>query len=241
MLVPGVDLDPLASMRPGRHCFQLEGRIQVERGDLRLVGKETAPDLRDDRIAQQIARRVKLPPGYRIEWAGEFESLQQGKKRLELIVPLSIGLIMVLLYALFGSVRDSVLALAGIPFAVAGGVLALWVTGLNFSISAAIGFVSLLGISVMNGILMVTYYNEIMHRGGMTSLEGMFHAGSQRMRPMLMTALSACIGLVPAAISTGIGSQVQRPLATVVVGGLLIGPLRVPLNSLRWNGAFCAE
>jgi len=174
---------------------------------------------------QQIARKVKLPPGYRIEWAGEFESLQQAKGRLEVIVPLSLGLVLVLLYGLFGSVRDSLLALAGIPFAVAGGVLALWVTGLNFSISAAIGFVSLLGISVMNGILLLTYYNEIMQRGCMTSLDGMFHAGSQRMRPMLMTALSACLGLVPAAISTGIGSQVQRPLATVVVGGLLIGPL----------------
>jgi cobalt-zinc-cadmium resistance protein CzcA len=132
---------------------------------------------------------------------------------------------MVLLYGLFGSVRDSVLALAGIPFALAGGVLALFVSGLNFSISAAIGFVSLLGISVMDGILMLTYYNEVMQRGHMSNIEGMFHAASQRMRPMLMTALSACIGLVPAAISTGIGSQVQRPLATVVVGGLLIGPL----------------
>ncbi len=186
-------------------------------------GRDLAGTVAD--AQEQIARKAKLPPGYRIEWAGEFESLQQAKKRLEVIVPLSLGLIMVLLYGLFGSVRDSVLALAGIPFAVAGGVLALWVTGLNFSISAAIGFVSLLGISVMNGILMLTYYNEVTQRGGMTSLDGLFHAGSQRMRPMLMTALSACIGLVPAAISTGIGSQVQRPLATVVVGGLLIGPL----------------
>jgi cobalt-zinc-cadmium resistance protein CzcA len=174
---------------------------------------------------KRIARQVKLPQGYRIEWAGEFEELQQAKKRLEVIVPVSLALIMVLLYGLFGSVRDSLLALAGIPFAVAGGVLALVVTGLNFSISAAIGFVSLLGISVMDGILMLTYYNEVMQRGGMRSIDGMFHAASQRMRPMLMTALSACIGLVPAAISTGIGSQVQRPLATVVVGGLLIGPL----------------
>ena len=174
---------------------------------------------------EQIARKVKLPEGYRIEWAGEFEELQQAKKRLEVIVPLSLVLIMVLLYGLFNSVGDSLLALAGIPFAVAGGVLALFVTGLHFSISAAIGFVSLFGISVMDGILMITYYNEVMLRGGLSSLEGMFHAASQRMRPMLMTALSACIGLFPAAISTGIGSQVQRPLATVVVGGLLIGPL----------------
>ena len=153
------------------------------------------------------------------------EELQHAKKRLEVIVPVSLALIIVLLYGLFGSVWDSLLALAGIPFAVAGGVLALVVTGLNFSISAAIGFVSLLGISVMDGILMLTYYNEVMQRGDMPSIDSMFHAASQRMRPMLMTALSACIGLVPAAISTGIGSQVQRPLATVVVGGLLIGPL----------------
>jgi heavy metal efflux system protein len=186
-------------------------------------GRDLAGTVAD--AQQQIARKVTLPPGYRIEWAGEFESLQQAKRRLAVIVPVSLALIMVLLYGLFGSVRDSVLALAGIPFAVAGGVLALWITGLNFSISAAIGFVSLLGISVMNGILMLTYYNETVQRGDMTSLAAMFQAGSQRMRPMLMTALSACIGLVPAAISTGIGSQVQRPLATVIVGGLLIGPL----------------
>jgi cobalt-zinc-cadmium resistance protein CzcA len=173
----------------------------------------------------QIARKVQLPEGYRIEWAGEFEELQQAKKRLEVIVPLSLLLIMVLLYGLFGSLRDSLLALAGIPFATAGGVLALFATGLHFSISAAIGFISLFGISVMDGILMITYYNEVMQKGGMRRIEGMFHAASQRMRPMLMTALSASIGLLPAAISTGIGSQVQRPLATVVVGGLLIGPL----------------
>lgn len=173
----------------------------------------------------RVARQVKLPQGYRIEWAGEFEELQQAKRRLEVIVPVSLALIMVLLYGLFNSVRDSLLVLAGIPFAIAGGVLALYVTGLDFSISAAIGFISLLGISVMNGILMITYYNQVMHRSGMSSTDGMFHAASQRMRPMLMTGLSACIGLLPAAISMGIGSQVQRPLATVVVGGLLIGPL----------------
>ena len=173
----------------------------------------------------RITRQVTLPPGYRVEWAGEFESLRQAQRRLEVVVPVSLMLIMVLLYTLFGSVRDSLLALTGIPFAVAGGVLALWITGLNFSISAAIGFVSLLGISVMNGILVITYYHEVMQRGDLSSHDGMFHAASQRMRPMLMTALSACLGLVPAAISTGIGSQVQRPLATVVVGGLLIGPL----------------
>jgi cobalt-zinc-cadmium resistance protein CzcA len=187
-------------------------------------GRDLAGTVSD--AQQQIARQVTLPPGYRIEWAGEFESLEQAEQRLKIIVPISLGVIMVLLYGLFGSLRDCLLTLVGIPFAAAGGVCALSVTGLSFSISAAIGFVSLLGISVMNGILVLTYYHEVMSlKPGITPVDCMFHAASQRMRPMLMTALSACIGLLPAAISTGIGSQVQRPLATVVVGGLLIGPL----------------
>jgi cobalt-zinc-cadmium resistance protein CzcA len=131
---------------------------------------------------------------------------------------------MALLYGLFNSLRDSLLALVGIPFSIAGGVIALTVSGTDFGISAAVGFVSLFGVSVMNGILIITYYTEIRH-GGMSVHEAMFHAATQRMRPMLMTALSACIGLFPAAISTGIGSQVQRPLAIVVVGGMLIGPI----------------
>jgi heavy metal efflux system protein len=173
---------------------------------------------------RRIAQNVKLPSGYRIEWAGEFEELQQAKQRLAIIVPLSLLLILVLLYGLFNSLRDSLLVLAGIPFAAGGGVLALYLTGLDFSISAAVGFVSLFGVSVMNGILIMTYYNEV-RATGMETVEAMFHAASQRMRPMLMTALSACIGLLPAAISTGIGSQVQRPLATVVVGGMFIGPI----------------
>jgi cobalt-zinc-cadmium resistance protein CzcA len=173
---------------------------------------------------QRIARNVKLPNGYRIEWAGEFEELQQAKARLAIVVPISLLLILVLLYGLFNSLRDSLMVLAGIPFAAGGGVLALYLTGLDFSISAAVGFVSLFGVSVMNGILIMTYFNEVKETG-MDTIEAMFHAGSQRMRPMLMTALSACIGLLPAAVSTGIGSQVQRPLATVVVGGMFIGPI----------------
>jgi heavy metal efflux system protein len=141
------------------------------------------------------------------------------------VVPISLLLILVLLYGLFNSLRDSLLALAGIPFSIAGGILALLVTGLDFSISSAIGFVSLFGVSVMNGILIITYFNQVRASSGMSTIEAMYHASEQRMRPMLMTALSACIGLLPAAISSGIGSQVQRPLATVVVGGMLVGPV----------------
>ena len=167
---------------------------------------------------------MKVPTGYRIAWAGEFEDLQQAKARLAIIVPISLLMILVLLYGLFNSLRDSLMALVGIPFAAGGGVLALYLSGLNFSISAAVGLVSLFGVSVMNGILIMTYYNELT-ASGLDSTEAMFRAASQRMRPLMMTALSACIGLLPAAVSTGIGSQVQRPLATVVVGGMFIGPI----------------
>ncbi len=173
---------------------------------------------------ERIARKVVLPEGYRMVWAGEFEELQLAKKRLEFILPVAIAIIVVLLYTLFSSMRDSLLALAAIPFSIAGGIIALYVTGMHLSVSAAIGFVSLFGVSVMNGILVITYYNHLVVEG-MQPLEAMFNAAEQRMRPMLMTALSACIGLLPAALSTGIGSQVQRPLATVVVGGMLLGPI----------------
>jgi cobalt-zinc-cadmium resistance protein CzcA len=171
----------------------------------------------------RLARNVNLPSGYRMVWAGEFGALQQAKERLAIVVPVSLLLILGLLYCLFNSLLECLLTLSGIPFAIAGGVLALFVSGLPFSISAAIGFVSLFGVSVMNGILLITYYNQARLRGG-TPLDAMFHAASTRMRPLLMTSLSACIGLLPAAISTGIGSEVQRPLATVIVGGMLVGP-----------------
>ena len=173
---------------------------------------------------ERIAQHVKLPAGYRIEWAGEFESLQLAKKRLSVIVPISLVLIVVLLYGLFNSWRDSFMALLGIPFSIAGGIIALYISGLNFSISAAIGFVSLFGVSVMSGILIISCYNQ-MATIGVSTIDAMAKAVEQQMRPIMMMALSACIGLFPAAISTGIGSQVQRPLATVVVGGMLIGPI----------------
>ena len=163
---------------------------------------------------------MKLPSGYRIEWAGEFGELQEATGRLEIIVPVTLFLILVILYSLFNSMRDSLLVLAGIPFAIAGGVISLFVSGLDFSISAAIGFVSLFGVSVMNNILVLTYYNQVrLTRPRMDRVEAMFHAAKEQMRPMLMTALSPCIALLPAALSTGIGSQVQRPLAAVIVGG----------------------
>jgi cobalt-zinc-cadmium resistance protein CzcA len=177
-----------------------------------------------DEAQERVAKAIKLPNGYRIIWSGEFEDLQNAKQRLLIVVPITLLLILVLLYGLFNSLRDSLLSVAGIPFAIGGGLIALYFAGLDFSVSAAIGFISLFGVAVMDGILNITYFRELRAQG-MDIAEAVFHGAEQRMRPMLMTALSAGVGLFPAAISHGIGSQVQRPLATVVVGGMFIGPL----------------
>ncbi len=176
----------------------------------------------------RIAENVKLPSGYHLVWSGEFGELQAAKQRLEIIVPVSLVLILLLLYSLFNSLRECLLSLTGIPFTAAGGVLALYISGLNFSISSAIGFISLFGVSVMIGILLITYYHQARLRGG-APLDAMFHTASTLMRPLLMMSLSAGIGLFPAAISTSIGSEVQRPLATVVVGGMLMGSIMLLL------------
>jgi heavy metal efflux system protein len=173
---------------------------------------------------QRVAQKVPLPQGYSLDWTGEFGALVEAKKRLAFIVPLSLLLILMLLYSLFNSVRDSLLALSGIPFAVAGGILGLYVAGLNASVSAAVGFISLFGVSSMDGILLVSYIRRMMQEG-LGREEAIIRAADTRMRQMFMTGLSACIGLVPAAISTGIGSQVQQPLACVIVGGMLLSPI----------------
>jgi cobalt-zinc-cadmium resistance protein CzcA len=171
---------------------------------------------------ERIGKTVSVPQGYSLEWSGEFGALQEAKQRLMVIVPLSLVLILMLLYSLFNSVRDSLLALSGIPFAVAGGIWGLYAGGLHFSVSAAVGFISLFGVSAMDGILLVSYIRKNLEEHGMSSDQAIIVAGETRQ--IFMTGLSACIGLVPAAISTGIGSQVQQPLACVIVGGMLLSP-----------------
>jgi len=170
----------------------------------------------------EVARSVRLPSGYRLVWAGEFGQLQAAKQRLAIVVPVSIVLILGLLYTLFNSAKQCLLALLGVPFVMSGGVFALYAFGLSFSISAAIGFVSLFGVAVMIGILMVTSFTQE-HAGGGSAQSAVYEATTRVMRPLLMMSLSAGIGLLPAALSTGIGSEVQRPLAAVVVGGMLLG------------------
>jgi cobalt-zinc-cadmium resistance protein CzcA len=173
---------------------------------------------------ERIAKAIKLEPGYRIDWAGEYLWLQQAKQRLVIIIPITLILIFLMLCVLFRSWRDSLMAILGIPFSICGGIFALAVTQLPFSISAAIGFISLFGVSVMSAVLLITAHKQFM-ASGLSSADAMFQAAERQMRPILMMTLSACIGLLPAAVSTGIGSQIQRPLATVIVGGMLVGPV----------------
>jgi len=169
---------------------------------------------------------VNLPVGYEAEWSGEFGELKEAEARLAYIVPLSLLLIVILLYSTFNSIRDTVLVILSIPFAITGGIWALFLTHTNFSVSAAVGFISLFGVAVMEGIILISYSNQLGERNG-GGEDNLIRAAEVRMRPVLMTCMSACIGLLPAAISTGIGSQTQRPLATVIVGGMLLTPVLI--------------
>lgn len=175
---------------------------------------------------QKVAEQVKLPGGYRLEWVGEFSNLTQALQRLAIVVPLSIGLICVLLYVNFGSLVDVLLAASVIPMALVGGIFALYLTGTPFSVSAAIGFVALFGIAAMDGIIVLSYFNRHID-AGLDRASAILRTCQVQMRPVMMTCIVACAGLVPAAISTGIGSQVQKPLALVVVGGILLAPVLI--------------
>jgi cobalt-zinc-cadmium resistance protein CzcA len=177
---------------------------------------------------EKVENNVKLPDGYHIEWSGEFGELKEAEERLAYIVPISLLLIVLLLYSAFNSLRDCMLVMVSIPFALIGGILALFLLKINFSVSAAVGFISLFGIAVMEGVILISYYNQLRQYGYVRE-EALIRAATIRMRPVLMTCMSACIGLLPAALSHGIGSQTQRPLATVIVGGMLLAPILILL------------
>ncbi|GAC1300126.1 MAG: CusA/CzcA family heavy metal efflux RND transporter [Steroidobacteraceae bacterium] len=169
-----------------------------------------------------------LPGGYRLEWVGEFGNLQEAIGRLSVAVPFSIALIVLLLYINFGSLRNALLAASVIPMALLGGIFSLWATGTAFSVSSAIGFVALFGIAAMDGILILSYYHLSLE-SGLDRASAMLQTCRTQLRPVMMTCIVACVGLLPAAFSTGIGSQVQRPLALVVVGGMLLAPVLILL------------
>lgn len=167
-----------------------------------------------------VARKVKLPEGYYLEWGGQYENLQRAKARLTLVVPVALLLIFVLLFSTFGSIKQAVLIFTGVPLAVTGGIAALWLRGLPFSISAGVGFIALSGVAVLNGVVMVSEINRL-RKAGQSIEEAVRNGAQMRLRPILMTALVAALGFIPMALNTDVGAEVQKPLATVVIGGIL--------------------
>jgi len=168
---------------------------------------------------RKVRARVKLPEGYWIEWGGAFENQQRALARLALIVPLTIALIFILLYTAFNSVTHATLVIANVPFAIIGGVVGLFISGQYVSVPSAIGFIAVFGVAMLNGIVLVSFMNE-RRRHGAAVREAVTDAATLRLRPVLMTASVAILGLIPMLLSTGVGAETQRPLATVVVGGL---------------------
>ncbi len=169
---------------------------------------------------QKIAAQVKLPEGYTLEWGGQFENMERANQKLMFVVPLALGLILVLLYFSLGSLRDVFIVATGIPLGAVGGVLALWVRGMPFTVSSAVGFVALSGVAILNGLVLVTFIRQRLDSG--LALDRAIREGCLvRLRPVLMTALVAAVGFIPMAVNVGVGGEVQRPLATVVIGGIV--------------------
>src|SRR6185295_2787473 len=196
-------------------------------------------------VQREVGRRVALPEGYFITYGGQFENQQRAMRRLSLIVPAVLIVIVGFLFASFGNVRQAVLVMLNVPFALVGGVAALWLRGLNLNLSASIGFIALFGVAVLNGVVLLAYINQL-RAAGRSLAEAVRTGADVRLRPVLMTALVAGFGFIPMALSTSQGSEVQRPLATVVIGGLVTSTVLtlvvlpvlyewVEQRWLRWN------
>jgi cobalt-zinc-cadmium resistance protein CzcA len=204
----------------------VEGPAQISREDTRRrIGVELNVRGRDigsfvEEAQAVVGREVNVPPGYYLTWGGTFENLERASSRLLIVVPLALFLIFVLLFTTFGSARQALLIYTGIPFAVVGGIFALLLRGMPFSISAGVGFIALFGVAVLNGVVMVSYINKLRDEGK-SIIEAVREGAETRFRPVLMTALVASLGFIPMAIATSAGTEVQRPLATVVIGGLI--------------------
>ncbi|MFT7772798.1 CusA/CzcA family heavy metal efflux RND transporter [Roseateles sp.] len=199
-------------------------QVSRENGKRRVV---VSANVRDRDIGtfvaeaeQAIQQQIKLPPGYWMTWGGQFENLQSATNRLKIVVPVSLLLVFTLLFVMFGNVKDGLLVFTGIPFALTGGIAALWLRDIPMSISAAVGFIALSGVAVLNGLVMIAFIRNL-RESGRSLDEAIFEGAITRLRPVLMTALVASLGFVPMAIATGTGAEVQRPLATVVIGGIL--------------------
>jgi cobalt-zinc-cadmium resistance protein CzcA len=192
-----------------------------------------------DEAQAKIAEEVKLPPGYWLAWGGQFENFAAARQRLVIVVPICFGLIFLLLLGSLGSWRDALLVYSAVPLALTGGVAALWLRDMTFSISAAVGFIALSGVAVLNGLVMLTFIRQLI-QAGVPKHEAICRGALTRLRPVVMTALVASLGFVPMAIATGTGAEVQKPLATVVIGGLITATiltlLVLPALYARFSG-----
>jgi cobalt-zinc-cadmium resistance protein CzcA len=193
----------------GRH------RITVE---VNVRGRDIGSFVAEARAL--VEARVKLPPGYTMDWGGMYEHLESGRQRLMVVVPVTFLLISLLLFTTFNSLKQAALVFTGIPLAVTGGILSLLIRGMHFSMSAGVGFIAVSGVAVLNGVVMVTFINQLREQGVLLD-DAIVQGALTRLRPVLITALVASLGFVPMALSTGTGAEVQRPLATVVIGGLI--------------------
>jgi cobalt-zinc-cadmium resistance protein CzcA len=209
---------------------RVDGPVKVDRENgVRMVVVQSNVKGRDlvgfvEEAKAAVAAKIKLPQGYRLTWGGQFENQQRAAARLAVVVPVALGMIFMLLFATFGSVRQAVLVLTNIPFALIGGIFALWISGEYMSVPASVGFIALLGIAVLNGVVMVSYFNQL-HAEGMDITQVVFEGAKRRLRPVLMTASITAFGLLPVLFATGPGSEIQKPLAVVVTGGLISSTL----------------
>jgi len=208
--------------QPGASFIYREGNSRYIPIKFSVRGRDLQSTIADANA--RISQHVPLPPGYRIRWAGEFQQLQDALGRLMIIVPITLVIILCLLYGYFRTLRDTLIVMGSMPIALAGGILALLVTGTDFSISAAVGFICVLGVVILNGVVLIGYINTA-HANGAPLYESVVIGAVQRLRSVMMVSAAAGIGLLPAAIATGIGSETQQPLARVVVGSMVTAPL----------------
>jgi heavy metal efflux system protein len=220
--IPLRQLVEIEAHKPGATYIYRENNRRYIPIKFSVQGRDLASTIHDaEARVRDPNRGALLPRGYDVDWAGEFAQMQQANERLMYIVPISIGLILVLLYTAFNSLKDALLVMANVIAATMGGVWALKLTGTPFSISAAVGFISIFGVAVQDGVLLISYFNQ-MRAAGLPVKEALMRGAELRVRPVVMTSLTAALGLFPAAIATSIGSQAQKPLAIVVVGGMLV-------------------
>jgi cobalt-zinc-cadmium resistance protein CzcA len=240
------DLSRTPIVLPGGGTVELSqlADIKVEDGPIQVIreegqrfatvlanveGRDLVGFVSDAQAA--VARNVNLQKGYTLDWGGQFENQQRAAARLKIVVPIALGMIFLLLYLTFGSVRQSILVFCNVPFACIGGIVALRISGEFLSVPASVGFIALLGIAVLNGVVMVTYINDVLinylneQRGNFTLREAIMDAARRRLRPVTLTAAIAALGLVPFLFATGPGSEIQKPLAIVVIGGLVTATL----------------